>query len=214
MRQIHLRRLAASGAPILAFLAFLATLAMAALSAACGGKPPQIAAIEWRIETRPSLSDEDGAEDIEQIWVLNDRERLAWGFDNATWTKKTEGDAVWIGSAGLTLSDYSKIPKGEYRILVLDRAGERSERDFSVDADHPGTPAPVLALSGGSLSLGSAWPENVVLAYDAAGSLIAALTAPTTATPLAEFLGPAGQRCEELGTYGYNPGSRSSGRGG
>ncbi|HRY55602.1 MAG TPA: hypothetical protein P5142_13340 [Spirochaetia bacterium] len=89
-------------------------LSLSAGLASCGGVAPEILALEWRLELRPasegsyeslsvfaSLEDEDGIEDVEELWVVNDAEALAWRLDDGSWTKKTEGTDEWIGAAGL-----------------------------------------------------------------------------------------------------------------
>src|SRR5208283_2062276 len=91
-------------------VAGLAGLAAAALAASsCGNKLPEIEAVEWRLESRPapggpayeslsvfgSVKDEDGIDNIDQVWILNDDSAYAWEFTDADWVKATEGGDTW-----------------------------------------------------------------------------------------------------------------------
>jgi hypothetical protein len=194
-------------------------LALCALLSACGGKPPEIVVVEWRLERRPSragdyeslsvfasIKDDDGIDDVETLWVVNDAEALAWKFTNEDWTKKTEGADDWIGEAGLVRQDYAAMPRGEYRLVAVDAAGERVEKAFSVEGSFPETPAPTPILEKNGLRAASAWPETLLLAYDAAGDLIATAPGNDDAFGLPELFGPdAAARAMEVAAYGYDP---------
>jgi len=200
----------------------------ALLLASCGGKPPEIAAVEWRLELRPSASgsfeslsvfatikDEDGIDDVERLWILHDGEALDWAFTSADWIRKTEGADEWIGATGLARYDYAPMPRGEYRFSVSDAAGERFEKPFRVDGTFPDTPAPDLKLEAGKVRVRSAWPETLVLAYDGTGTLIGSMPYAASPPRAADAFGVAdlfgadiGSRTAEVAAYGYDPSRR------
>lgn len=196
-----------------------AALATGLLALACGTKPPELPAIEWRIEMQPSkqgayeslsvfanVRDDNGPEDIDELWVVQDEARLAWRLTSANWTKRTEGSDTWIGSAGLALDSYQSLPRGDYRMMAIDAAGDRAERSFKVEGAFPDRPPPSVAIAGDKLSIRSSWPETLVLAFDAAGQLLASKGAPQQASGLDELFGTdIAAKTRELAAYGYDP---------
>lgn len=208
------RGASARSAPLL-----LAALPFLSLAAACGGKPPEIVAVEWRLEQRPSaagayetlsafasVKDEDGIDDIERLWIAQDDEELAWPLTSADWTTRSEGDERWIGAAGLARNDYLPMPRGEYRFLAYDAAGEKVEKAFRVEGAFPALPPPELRVEGGKLLARSSWPETLVIAYDGAGELAASAPAPASPATAEELFGAeAAARTAEAAAYSYDP---------
>jgi hypothetical protein len=204
--------------------AALCAIAIAGSLSSCGGKPPELTAVEWRVERRvakagdfeslsvfATVKDDDGIEDIISFWVINDAEALAWNFSNENWTKRNEGSDVWLGAAGLEKHDYSALPRGEYRFMAMDQAGERTEKIFRIEGSFPDLATPVPGIAGDRLTVRSVWPETIILGYDAAGALIAAVPIPEgvfePATPT-EIFGPAASGLAEFVIYGYDPAKR------
>jgi hypothetical protein len=211
---------AKASARTIAFAAFAALcIAFGPLLASCGGKPPEVNVVDWRLELRPSkggayeslsvfssLKDDDGIEDIEELWIIQDDEALSWKLTNADWTKKTEGADNWIGAAGLARNDYGQMPRGEYRVVAIDAAGERVEKAFKVDGAFPDLPMPEIALEAGLIRAKSSWPETLVLAYDGTGALAGSASASAEAESLADLFGAeVAARVVEVAAYGYDP---------
>ena len=73
------------------------------------------------------VQDGDGIGDLEFLYIIHDESHQYWKLSADTWQRVEENDTVWLGSSGLTTADYSPLPRGSYRILVIDRAGERDE---------------------------------------------------------------------------------------
>jgi hypothetical protein len=188
----------------------------------CGGKLPRVAAVEWRLESRPgangtayeslsvfgSIKDEDGLDNIEEIWVVNDASALAWKLTNAEWTKASEGTEDWIGGSSLATAELAPLPRGDYRLVAIDASGQRAEMAFAVAGDFPDKKAPSVSYSigDGSLAIRSDWTENLVLAFDAAGALLSSSAAPKKAAALADIFGyETAQRIALVGAYGFEP---------
>lgn len=202
---------------IASFAAFCS--AFVAFLSSCGGKPPEVNVVDWRLELRPSkggayeslsvfssLKDDDGIEDVEELWVVQDSEALSWKLTNADWTKKTEGADNWMGAAGLARNDYGPMPRGEYRVVAMDAAGERIEKTFKVDGVFPDLPMPEISLEAGLVRAKSSWPETLILAYDGTGALAGSVPASASAESLADLFGAdAAARAVEVAAYGYDP---------
>lgn len=131
-----------------------AALAPAALLS-CGGEPPELRAVEWRLELRPAeggayeslsvfanIRDSDGIEDIEALWLVADGAELSWTIDDAKWLRRDEGGETWMGAAGLAMGDYGSLPRGDYRLVAADLAGRRAERRFTLEATGALPPLP------------------------------------------------------------------------
>jgi hypothetical protein len=216
-------RLATAATTVVALAAALTVLS-------CGSKPPEVAAVEWRIESRPllkapaaagsaasggsyeslsvfgSIKDEDGLDNIEELWIVNDAEALAWKLTNAEWTKAAEGGDNWIGGSALAQPDLSPLPRGEYKLIAIDAAGQRAELAFAVSGAFPARTAPSASLVKGKLAVRSDWPETLVLAFDAADALLASVPAGKEGASLAEILGQAfADRAATVCAYGYEP---------
>ncbi len=189
------------------------------LLCACGGEPPEVMAVEARLELRPgdpsayeslsafaSVRDLNGLDDIESIMIVHDESGLSWRLTDSNWTKRKEGAETWIGSAGLAMVQHDSLPRGEYRLVVVNLAGQKAERAFRMDADSKKARIPGLSVDSDTTTLDSAWPENYFLAYDAVGSLVSVKEAkPGKLGILALFGSALEKRIQTLAAYGYDP---------
>jgi len=204
--------------------AALLAATLAALAAlGCGSKLPAISALEWRLETRPaesgpdyeslsvfvSIKADEGLDNLESLWVVNDDSALAWRLTDRDWIKTVEGGDTWIGGSALASPRFEGLPRGLYRCIAIDIAGERTEKAFQVSGAFPDRVAPSTSFSGSRLSINSSWPETLALAFDGTGALIASPAAPAKSSLLESALGSdiAG-RAAEIGAYGYDPALR------
>ena len=80
------------------------------------------------------VSDEDGTEDLKTLYVINDDAELYWKISSDEWIHRPEKGENWIGTNTITMNDYSPIPAGSYRVVVVDDAGEREETEIFVAA--------------------------------------------------------------------------------
>jgi len=126
---------------------------------ACTGSPPEIMRnrsglivfvdreneeVVEQLSVYVHAEDEDGEEDIDELYVIHDEAQLSWNLDRATWQERERDEIRWIGHAGLAPAD-GVIPRGTYRLVVVDRAGMRDEHTLEVVArdeivtweDHP-----------------------------------------------------------------------------
>jgi hypothetical protein len=200
-------------------LALLAALAVTLPAIGCGVKPPELSTVECRIESRPSdkaayeslsvfsiVKDEDGLDNIVELWIVNDASALCWKLTSANWTKAVEGGDTWIGASNLAEADFSPLPRGSYRLVAIDAAGQRAEQKFEISGNFPDKEAPDLSYAGGELTIRSDWAETLALAFDGTAALIASPGAFLGKESLATAFGQdIAARTAWVGAYGYDP---------
>ena len=199
------------------------TAAMLVLhAAACSVAPPAFMSVDYRLVVQPddetgarderlsvfaSVSDGDGVNDLEYLYVIHDGEELCWTLTMENWERRDEGSSVWLGLNGLD-SPGTAMPRGVYRLVLVDRAGQRAERNFSLSA--PETSAydiPSIKLSENSVTLVSPYPANTAFFIDAGGNIVR--TAPLSkGTTSLDSLWPDGawrSGSDYLAVYGLDP---------
>lgn len=112
----------------------------------CSGSPPSIINTEWilvytkdlnrggvytELNFFAQLEDSDGIEDISEISIHRDDLGWAWNLNSDNWVSYSQEGEDWIGSNGLTRG--GTIPAGDYRLLIVDRSGQRNETVFKLD---------------------------------------------------------------------------------
>lgn len=218
------RRIHSAAAIFVAVAVFASTLALSS----CGSKPPEISAVEWRLESRPrsagstssgqksgsyeslsvfgSIKDEAGPENISELWIVSDSSCLAWKLTDADWTKSSSGADIWIGSSALATPELGSLPRGDYRMIAIDAAGTQAELRFKVTGEFPDRATPRITYGNGVLSVRSAWPETLALAFDGAGAMINSVAAPAADSSLSDEFGKdVASRTAAIGAYGYDP---------
>ena len=126
---------------------------------------------EERLSFFASIKDQDGLADIEYLYIVHDESELFWTLTMDNWIQKDEGDSVWLGSNGLEPGDDGLIPRGRYRAIVVDKAGERDSRIFNLSA--PITKdyiLPAIRLAKNIVTLDSAYQTNTLFFLDPAGN--------------------------------------------
>ena len=137
----------------------LAALAML-LSSACAVNPPGMAsethrllvvglgpgARSERLSVFFAVSDKDGLGDLERLVIAHDESELAWTLTPDSWQVLEEGARIFIGSNGLAPPDGTPLPRGPYRAMLYDLAGERADYAFRLSApDTAGYALPSVA---------------------------------------------------------------------
>ena len=117
------------------------------LLAGCSEEPPHIIQIFHQTnvvkdlqqeDIYPQLSlfvhaeDDDGTDDIDSIYLIQDEKELFWELDDQNWESFEEQGEYWVGSNRIVMNDYSPLPWGDYRLLIIDAAGERDEREIYI----------------------------------------------------------------------------------
>jgi hypothetical protein len=127
---------------------------------------------EERLSFFTSVVDGDGADDIEYLFLVNDARELSWTLDQDSWVRHEEGSSVWIGSNGLKVPG-GIVPRGQYRAILVDKAGERIERTIVVSAPKTdGYTLPSIQMDTDTLTLQSPYPVNTALFLDSGGNVV------------------------------------------
>jgi hypothetical protein len=160
-------------------------LAVAAL-ASCSQAAPRLVAVSFKLIYRQSgpsyverlscfafAEDEDGDADLEELRIVNDRAQLYWQLTSQDWISVVKTGQTWFGSHTLSMPDGGKIPRGVYRIVLLDKGGERDERTMSFEAPLASErPFPSLSFIEGRFAVSSAYPKNLLVVYGASGTVL------------------------------------------
>lgn len=109
---------------------------------ACSSGPPvitqQFAAEVLRFDPQSSkntislgvfavVDDPDGLNDIDRLWIINDQTQTLWELSPGNWESFVIQGKTWLGSTKLTMPVGEAIPRGNLRIQIEDRGGNRGE---------------------------------------------------------------------------------------
>ena len=114
--------------------------------------------------------DTEGIENLDELFLYHDREQLRWHLTSGDWITYNHDGKTWIGSRSISSESGSSLPRGLYRAVLVNKGGERSERNFSFDApEEPRFPFPTLQINEGLYTVTSAYPSNRLVCYDERG---------------------------------------------
>jgi len=121
--------------------------------------------------------DDDGVDNLSELYLYNDREGLRWLFTSNDWIRYEEDGKTWIGSRSIAMFGDASLPRGQYRAVLVNKGGESKERRFTYDGpETPPYPFPSLSyLGGGNYIIDSQYPVNRLICYDQQGKLLAAV---------------------------------------
>ncbi|MDR2397677.1 MAG: hypothetical protein LBD74_02830, partial [Spirochaetaceae bacterium] len=116
------------------------------------------------------VEDDDGIENLDELYLYHDREGLRWSLSAEDWISYEEGEQTWIGSRAIAMAGDDALPRGQYRAVLINKGGERTERTFSFDAPaEPRHPFPHIAMQAEEYAIESQYPEHFLLCYDETG---------------------------------------------
>jgi hypothetical protein len=117
--------------------------------------------------------DEEGVENLADLYLYNDREQLRWHIKSEDWVSYTLDGKTWIGTRSIAIGEDETLPRGRYRAVLVNKGGEKAERNFSFDApEEPRFPFPVLEISNGEYAVTSQYPSNRLVCYDEQGNYV------------------------------------------
>ena len=162
-------------------IGFLITVILILLS--CTNTSPEISygfihLVLYEGETEPKehysffiiADDEDGIENLDELYLYNDREQLRWHIKSDEWISYIQDDRTWVGTRSLTVQD-GKLPRGVFRAVLVNKGGERGERNFTYDGDVR-FPFPEFVIEDGYYYIRSQWPLNRLVCYDRTGAYL------------------------------------------
>lgn len=140
-------------------------------------------------------TDDDGFDDLAALYLVHEEEELSWELDSSQWEQVAVGDERWIGSAGFVAPERGRIPRGRYRLIVEDVAGERGESSISVSAPElqgERYRGATIRVERNRVYLQSDRQTNRVELRDARGSLVRSFAAEPGDLTAAQLSGQSG----------------------
>jgi len=166
---------------------FTAILFLPALTLSCTRTPPEITygylqLVLYQGENGPQEQfslfimpeDEDGIENLEELYLYHDREQLRWRISSDEWIHFNNDGKDWIGTRSIALTK-GELPRGQYRAVLVSKGGESAERSFTYDGNVR-FPFPEIEISGGTYTVKSQWPVNRLISYDQNGNYQSTVT--------------------------------------
>jgi len=201
----------------LSFLCFLA--ALFTLSVSCTNSRPEISygfiqSVLYNSDEGPREHfsffilpyDDDGIENLDELFLYNDREQLRWHIKSNEWISYTQEGRTWIGTRSITARD-GVLPRGVYRAVLFNKGGEKAERIFSFDSNTRYA-FPRLEISGGVYTVTSEWPVNRLVGYDSSGNYSAVVELSSMTGNVSELRFPSNVRSAAL--WSEDPNNYSS----
>jgi hypothetical protein len=116
--------------------------------------------------------DDDGVDNLSELYLYNDREGLRWLFTSDDWIRYEEDGKIWIGSRNIAMVGDASLPRGQYRAVLVNKGGESKERKFTYDGpENPPYPFPSFSVSDGLYRIDSLYPVNRIMCYDQQGRI-------------------------------------------
>jgi hypothetical protein len=120
--------------------------------------------------------DDDGIENLADLYLYHDREQLRWHIQSEDWVVYEQDGQTWIGTRSIAMTGDETLPRGQYRAVLVNKGGERSERLFTFDAPgEPRFPFPFIALVEDRYRIDSNYPVNRFIGYDEQGNMVSVL---------------------------------------
>lgn len=210
----------------------LAAIALACVVwplASCSSHAPELRSVAARLFVRPegqsraerlsvfaNAYDEDGFADLSVLYLIHDESGLFWKLDEENWTEKDESGDTWVGSPELASFEASgadaatglAFPRGPYRLVLVDKSGERAERTFRLDMARTGDAAlPSVSVKDGSIKVVSPYPSNTLFFYGKSGDVVRTVAAPSVERPLEQVFGGPDFAvvADTVAVYGFDP---------
>ena len=117
--------------------------------------------------------DEDGLENLEDLYLYHDRDQLRWHLKSSDWVKFSKGGKDWIGTRSISIQEGESLPRGRFRAVLVNKGGEKTEKIFSFDVpEEARLPFPTLEISNGRYAVNSAYPNNYLIFYNDRGEIL------------------------------------------
>jgi len=115
-------------------------------------------------------SDDDGMDNLDELYLYHDREQLCWHIKSDEWINYTQDGKNWIGTRSISVREGS-LPRGVYRAVLVNKSGESAERNFTFDGDVRYS-FPEIEIKDGQYTVISQWPSNSLVCYDGTGNYV------------------------------------------
>ena len=143
--------------------------------------------------------DDDGIENLGDLYLYNDYEQLRWHISSDEWVTYTESGNTWIGTRSIANLENDTLPRGQYRAVLVNKGGERAERLITFDAPAAARlPFPSLEISEGQYTVNSLYPVNRLVCYDESGNYLVTVTLDSLAGSMGDLSVPDNARTAAL----------------
>lgn len=187
-----------------ALIAAIALVAMTSIS--CSGAKPRIVfgyigLVYYQESGGPKErfsffvlpEDDDGIENLSDLYLYHDREQLRWHIGSDEWISYNQDGRIWIGTRAIAVADGETLPRGQFRAVLVNMGGESTERNFTFDApEAPRFPFPTLTIADGNFTVASRYPVNRLVVYDAQGGFLGMVELSDLSGPVSGIGIPAG----------------------
>ena len=120
--------------------------------------------------------DDDGVENLSELYLYHDREGLRWQINSEDWVLFEEEGKTWIGSRSIAIGE-AHLPRGQFRAVLVNKGGEKTERRFTFDGPEESPyPFPFFTITDGIYRIDSRYPVNHLIFYDQQGKFVQTLT--------------------------------------
>jgi len=120
--------------------------------------------------------DDDGIENLSELYLYHDREGLRWLLTPEDWIDYEEAGKIWIGTRSIAMPSGFSLPRGQYRAVLINKGGESTERNFTYDGPEISPyPFPGLTVEGNYYTVESQYPINFFIGYDQQGKAVQVL---------------------------------------
>ena len=117
--------------------------------------------------------DDDGLENLEELRLHYNREGLEWILNSEDWVHLEDNGRHWIGSRSIAMTGDDTLPRGQFRVSLTNKGGEKTQIYLTFDApENPRYPYPSIQITEGRYSINSSYPSNILIAYDQQGNLL------------------------------------------
>jgi len=140
--------------------------------------------------------DEDGIENLSELYLYHDREQLRWHIKSDEWQRFTQDGKDWIGTRSFTVRE-GELPRGLFRAVLVNKGGESVERSFTYDGVVR-YPFPEIEISDGMYNVNSQWPVNRLVCYDNTGNYLATVNLSSRAGAVSDLKLPSAARTVAL----------------
>lgn len=143
--------------------------------------------------------DDDGIEDLAELRLYHDLEGLVWTLSPDDWLVFESEGKTWVGSRSIAMTGSDRLPRGQYRAVLIDKGGQQSSRRFSFDGPEESRHVfPILTITDRVYRIESTYPKHSFLCYDSQGSYTGTVAVPALIGDISDLDIPANTRAVSL----------------
>lgn len=168
---------------------------------ACSNTEPEISYVNMRLVYYQNGSesierysffvianDEDGVENLADLYLYHDLEGLEWHLSEKDWIIVEQEGNTWIGTRSVAMMDDEALPRGQYRAVLVNKGGEQAARTFTFDPPtNPRFAFPTCSVEDGKYAVVSRYPSNSFIGYNEQGDFVQTVALPQLSGDIADL---------------------------